>query len=218
MARKGQGTPDESTKFLRTVGLADPESASEFEELTPKGTKFRWTVRIRKFCHALVEQNGITIEQAARQAGYSDPGPYASYLLKISQVQAYIKELLQEQMATYAVTPETVVGFWTNVLKGDPYDYLEYDRSKRSYKVKAVSKLSAEQRRRVKKIKITDTAHGQRVEIELHDPVRVARELAIAMGMMHPDEDVKADDAEELARRTWETLAEMEDRDGITKP
>lgn len=215
MARKRQGTSDESTQFLRTVGLAEPESASEFEELTPRGTKFRWTVKIQRFCHVLVEQHGITIGDAAKAAGFSDP-TYGSYLLKIAQVQNRIKELLEDQMRTYGVTPDTVVGFWANVMRGDAWDYFEW--SGNGYRPKAPSKLTDEQRKRIKKIEIIPTPHGQRVKLELHDPMKAARDLAIAMGMMRPDEDATSESADDLARRTWETLNAMEERDGIDGP
>ena len=84
--------------------------------LTPKQRRF-----VNEYC---VDENAT---QSAIRAGYSKngAGQAAHKLLKDAEIQAAIKERMEELAITAGITPEWVVSRWAKIAKADPNDLVQ---------------------------------------------------------------------------------------------
>lgn len=207
MAQKRQGTTNESsTGFLETVGLSE----------TSNGKTFRWTIRRRRFCHALV-RNGGNLAKASEEAGYASENE-GSRLLRFAQVRKYIEIDMRNHLASESVTEESVIARWANWASLDIAEYFEKDTRKgRRYQVRVKEpwKISERARQRIKKFTVKELEGGQELTFEFHDPMKANEKLAILLGLMQPDRDQQGIDADATARDIYETLRAMEELDGL---
>ena len=88
--------------------------------LTPKQRRF-----VNEYC---VDENAT---QAAIRAGYSEngAGQAAHKLLKSAEIQAAIKERMEECAVAASITPEMIVREWAKVAFGNPDDIVQVRRT-----------------------------------------------------------------------------------------
>ena len=212
MAQDRQGSASESaTGFLQTVGISEPSSPKN-------GKAFRWTIRRRRFCHNLV-RNGGHVGKAALDAGYAtrDEG---THLLQLPPIKKYIEIDLRNHLDAETVTEESVVTRWSYWAGVDINDFVEKDRRKgRRYKVRIKNPWNMEERARrcIKKLTVRDLDDGhQEITLELHDAMKANDKLAQMLGLLTPDREQGAIDADATARDIWATIKAMEELDGLT--
>lgn len=85
---------------------------------------------------------------------------------------------------------EAVVQELEAIASGEITDVLSWDEMGNAG-VMASDKLSARARRSIKKVKITPNAHGNQVEVEMHDKLSALRLLAKHRGLLEPNSDEK---------------------------
>lgn len=83
---------------------------------------------------------------------------------------------------------EAVVQELEAIASGEITDVLSWDEMG-NVGVMASDRLSDRARRSIKKVKITPTAHGNTVEVEMHDKLSALRLLAKHRGLLEPNSD-----------------------------
>ena len=217
MPSKSQAGLEETAQgHLRTIGLDSAESP----ERTPKGTKFRWTIKRRRFCHYLI-RNGGNIKQASLDAELNASEGY--YLLKLKEIRDYLEWDLRNHLQAVAITSESVQSRYEDWANADIFEFFHVSgkgrgKSRRiELHLKDPNQMSRAQRRRVKKLKVTPTDHGHEVTLELVDPKGANDKLAQILGLFAPDEERKDENPDEIARKAHEALMQMEALDGYER-
>jgi phospholipase C len=83
---------------------------------------------------------------------------------------------------------EAVVQELEAIASGEITDVLSWDEMG-NVGVMASDRLSDRARRSIKKVKITPNAHGNQVEVEMHDKLSALRLLAKHRGLLEPNSD-----------------------------
>ena len=83
---------------------------------------------------------------------------------------------------------EAVVQELEAIASGEVTDVLSWDELG-NVGVMASDRLSTRARRSIKKVKITPNAHGNQIEVEMHDKLSALRLLAKHRGLLEPNSD-----------------------------
>lgn len=169
---------------------------------------FQWTLKRERFCYFFARTGKIT--KAAELAGFSAESDWAGKLLDLEPIRARVRQEVRNLLTANSENEETVIARWSNWANADIGDYFEAD-----WQLKDITQLSEEQRRRIKKVKITHNQYGRNIDFELHDAAKANNDLANMFGLLrNEDEDAPA---EETAKSIRELLRMMEEADGLTE-
>ena len=192
--------------------LADGEPVFIPEEITPLMSipdvvdpTFRWTLKRREFVYHLARKG--MIKQAAADAGFSPLT--GESLMKMQPIRDAVQVEIARQIAAASESEESVIARWAMWANGDICKIFNDD-----WTLKAKNEIPEAQQRCIKRIKVTLTAHGRNVDVELFDAHRANNDLAQMMGLL-----VKGDSdpstPEETARLIRSAVQEIDSLDGI---
>jgi len=170
--------------------------------------EFRWTVKRQEFVyHVARHGNGY---QAARDAGMADKS--SEWLLKQQAVRDAVQEEIANQLAASKESEESVIARWAMWAKADVCSIFNAD-----WTLKSMEKIPDAQRKCIKKIKVTHSAHGRNIEVEMFDAHKANNDLAQMMGLLGKG-DNDTTPPEETAKQLQSALQEMRILDGDSVP
>lgn len=167
---------------------------------------FRWTTGRREFCYHMA-RIGDT-KKAAEAAGMSPTsGPY---LFQLEPVRRVVEKELHRLLRVSAENEESVIARWSLWADADIGDYFVND-----YQLRPLDELTTDQRKCIKKVKVSHNARGDRnIEIELHDQHKANNDLAVMMGLLGKG-DSDTTPPEETASAIQRALQEMSAVNGL---
>lgn len=167
---------------------------------------FRWTTGRREFCYHMARLGDS--KKAAEAAGMSPTsGPY---LFQLEPVRAVIEKELHRLLRVSAENEESVIARWSLWADADIGDYFHGN-----YELRPLDELTADQRRCIKKVKVSHNARGDRnIELELHDQHKANNDLAVMMGLLGKG-DNDTTPPEETASAIQRALQEMNEVNGL---
>lgn len=205
------------------------------EDLKTPG--FRWNLKRHRFCLLWVQNGGVG-SQAAKDAGYSEDcaDQISNDLLSREPIRRAIQKHLRDHLTRHALSQDSIVASWVSWWKASPYDFVKVSllealrdadgnivKDENGQTVmnpfgasalvaKGPDELTPEQKRCVKKLKITNNQFGQNVEVELHDASAALDRLARLAGLVDKD---SGDSPSDVAQSVRNALAEMMMVDGL---
>ena len=170
---------------------------------------FRWTVKKEKFCYHMARMG--VVSEAEKAAGYSPGGAIPA------MVQQPIRDRIQKEvralLRSAGENEDTVIARWAMWADADIGDYFEP-----GWILKDVTELNEDQRKCIKKVKITHGREGERnIDFELHDQSAANVHLANMFGLLSKDGEGSRT-PEETAKSIKQILQEMDEVNGLTKP
>lgn len=181
-------------------------------DLGGKEREFRITPQKQAFAYHLARTGRVG--ESAKLAGYSHENT-GSRLLAQDVVQELVAQELRKVISSEGESEESVIARAANWANGDIGDYFEPNTG--WTQIKDLTDLSAEQRRRIKKVKITPGEFGNTIDLELHDPMKANAELAKYLGMLDKQSDDDLPTLEKMADDLRATLNEMDEVEGATQ-
>lgn len=169
--------------------------------------KFRWSLKRNRFCF-FVARSGDCAD-AAEKAGFQRD--YGNQLMQMEPIQKKVQEELRNLLRAQDENEDSVVARWARWANVDPGDFF-----RAGYEVKDLEDMDEDQRKCIKKIKVTDNQYGRNVDLEFHDAHKANNDLANLLGMLHRED--AGDTPEEAARSIVDILKEIADKDGLQEP
>jgi phage terminase small subunit len=167
---------------------------------------YRWNIKKRRFCYYAPRCESLA--EAAERAGYVEVHKAVQRLMKDAPIRAAIEYELRACLRAETVNEETVIARWANWAEGNVLDYFEFidipmgegDRVLRQIQVRDISTLPGSVQRRVKKLTVTNTQHGQTINLELEDRAKANDRLAQVVGLLQErsDDRTPKDSAESI--------------------
>lgn len=167
---------------------------------------FRWTVKRRDFVSQYARTGAI--EQASLNAGLSRQT--GSKLIKYQTVRTAIQVEVAKLLLVVAESPESVIARWAAWASADVSKIVNEDWS-----LKPLSEIPDAQRRCIKKVKVTNTAHGRNIELEMFDAHKANNDLAQMMGLLGRG-DADTVPPEETAKQLQQALQEIKNLDALS--
>lgn len=189
---------DTEDRYGELLSIADVED-----------TKCRWTPKKRRFCYFMARLGNA--REASERSGYTNP-EYGNVLMMEPGVRLMVQKELRTLLQAETENEDSVVARWARWAQVDIGDYFTKD-----WELNDIQALTPDQRKCIKKVKITLNAFGRNVDFELHDAHKANNDLAFMMGLLGKVEEGKMP-AEETAKTIREMLKEMNDVDGLQKP
>lgn len=205
--------PDEEIPIKKGEQHIDGDVLDRYGELLSiedqNHPKYRWTPKKRRFCYFMARLGSA--KDAATRAGYINP-EYGSLLMMEPPVRLQIQHEVRALLRAESENEESVVGRWAQWAQVDIGDYFE-----ENWELRTIADLSEDQRKCIKKVKITQNQFGRNVDLELHDAHKANNDLAMMMGILGKLDESKQP-PEEAAKTIREMLQEMNEVDGLQEP
>ena len=99
-----------------------------------------------------------------------------------------IRQIRQALASADADRREAVVQELEAIAAGEATDVISWDNMGR-VQLTASSELPERAKRAIKKVKVTPNAHGNQIEVEMHDKLAALRLLAKHRGLLEPNSD-----------------------------
>lgn len=172
----------------------------------PVEREFRWTVKRRAFVYHLARRGNI--QQAAADSGFSPLT--GESLIKKQPIRDAVQVEIARQISAAAESEESVIARWATWANGDVCKIFNND-----WTLKSKNEIPDETLRCIKRVKVTVTAHGRNVDVELFDAHRANNDLAQLMGLLIKG-DSDASTPEETARLIRSAVQEIDELDGLS--
>jgi len=190
--------------------MPESEVAEEDEFCSVPDAKIpteRWTTKKRRFCYWMARLGSIT--ESLKRSELSDG--YGPHLLAQRIVRDEIQKQVRQVLDSESENEESVIARWSRWANVDPGDFFDP-----GWILKDNSELTEEERKCIKRVKITNNQYGRNVDLELHDSHRANNDLGVMLGLLGRNDGPTAP-PEETAKTIKQLLTEMQEADGLSE-
>jgi hypothetical protein len=160
---------------------------------------FRWTTKRREFVINYA-RSGNASESAISAGFHPDTG---AELIKFQPIRDAIQKEIARQLVVIEETPTSVLARWAVWANADICEIFDDN-----WNIKTLDQIPVNQRKCIKKVKVTQNAHGRNTEIEMFDAHKANNDLALSMGLLNTNDPDNAN-PEDSARRIQEALKQI---------